>query len=100
MASAGDRRARNIRDLLGILCAVKEVGASVRSITKPMVEITSQCAEVIIAALGIAAGWERTKRTAAGRVQTKARSVKFGRRAASTPQQQAEALQRLATGDT
>ena len=59
MASAGDRRARNIRDLLSIQCAVKEVGASVRSITKPIVETTSQCAEIIIAALGIAARWER-----------------------------------------
>src|SRR3546814_20161842 len=40
-----------------------------------------------------------TERTAAGRVQAKARGVKFGRRAALTPHQQAEALQRLAAGD-
>ena len=56
-----------------------------------------------IHAVGIAASYERhriTERTAAGRVQAKARGVKFGRRAALTPHQQAEALQRLAAGDT
>lgn len=41
-----------------------------------------------------------TERTTAGRVQAKARGVKFGRRAAFTPHQQAEALQRLAARDT
>src|SRR3546814_17879622 len=68
-----------------------------------MVDTTSQFAEVVIAVLGIAASWERQRiveRTAAGRDQAKARGVKFGRRAALTPHQQAEALQRLARGDT
>src|SRR3546814_12454743 len=53
--------------------------------------------------LGIAASYERqriTARTAAGRVQAKARGVEFGRRAALTPHQQAEELHRLAPGDT
>lgn len=66
-------------------------------------DTTSQFAEVVIAVLGIAASYERqriTERTAAGRVQAKARGVKFGRRAALTPHQQDEALQRLAKGDT
>ena len=39
--------------------------------------------------------WEReriTERTAAGRIQARARGVKFGRRTALTPHQQAEAL--------
>lgn len=68
-----------------------------------MVDTTSQFADVIIAVLGIVASWERQRiveRTAAGRDQAKARGVKFGRRAALTPHQQAEALQRLARGDT
>ncbi|WP_140419317.1 helix-turn-helix domain-containing protein, partial [Sphingobium sp. Z007] len=59
--------------------------------------------QVIIAVLGIAASWEReriTERTAAGRVQARARGVKFGRKAALTPHQQSEALERLAAGDT
>lgn len=103
MVTATDRLARNTRDLLNILHAVKEAGAGFRSIAEPMVDTTSQFAEVIIAVLGVAASYERhriTERTAAGRVQAKARGVKFGRRAALTPHQQSEALQRLAAGDT
>ena len=103
MVTATDRLARNTRDLLNILYAVKEAGAGFRSIAEPMVDTTSQFAEVIIAVLGIVASWERqriTERTAAGRVQAKARGVKFGRRAALTQHQQTEALQRLAAGDT
>ena len=103
MVTATDRLARNTRDLLNILYAVKEAGAGFRSIAEPMVDTTSQFAEVIIAVLGVAASYERhriTERTAAGRVQAKARGVKFGRRAALTPHQQTEALQRLAAGDT
>ena len=38
--------------------------------------------------------------TTAGRVQAKARGVKFGRRTVLTPYQQAEALQPLEGGDT
>ncbi len=66
-------------------------------------DTTSQFADVIIAVLGVAASYERhriTERTAAGRVQAKARGVKFGQRAALTPHQQTKALQRLAAGDT
>lgn len=103
MVTSTDRLARNTRDLLNILHAVKEAGAGFRSIAEPMVDTTSQFADVIIAVLGVAASYERhriTERTTAGRVQAKARGVKFGRRAALTPHQQAEALQRLAAGDT
>ncbi len=103
MVTSTDRLARNTRDLLNILHAVKEAGAGFRSIAEPMVDTTSQFADVIIAVLGVAASYERhriTERTAAGRVQAKARGVKFGRRASLTPHQQSEALQRLAAGDT
>ncbi len=101
MVTSTDRLARNTRDLLNILHAVKEAGAGFCSIAEPMVDTTSQFAEVIIAALGVAASHERhriTERT--DRVQAKARGVKLGRRAALTPYQEAEALQRLAAGDT
>lgn len=103
MVTATDRLARNTRDLLNILHAVKEAGAGFRSIAEPMVDTTSQFAEVIIAVLGIVASWERariTERTSVGRVQAKARGVKFGRRAALTPHQQEQALRRFAAGDT
>ena len=103
MVTATDRLARNTRDLLNILHAVKEAGAGFRSIAEPMVDTTSQFAEVVIAVLGIVASWERqriTERTGAGRAQAKARGVRFGRRPALTPHQQSEALQWLAAGDT
>ena len=70
MVTSTDRLARNTRDLLNILHAVKEAGAGFRSIAEPMVDTTSQFAEVVIAVLGIAASYERqriTERTAAGR---------------------------------
>ena len=55
MVTSTDRLARNTRDLLNILHAVKEAGAGFRSIAEPMVDTTSQFAEVIIAVLGVAA---------------------------------------------
>ena len=95
--------ARNTRDLLNILHAVKEAGAGFRSIAEPMLDTTSQLAEVVIAVLGVAASWERQRiaeRTGAGRAQAKARGVKFGRKSALTPHQQAEARRKLDAGDT
>ena len=65
----------------GLAYAVKEAGAGFRSIAEPMVDTTSQFADVIIAVLGVAASYKRhriTERTAAGRVQAKARGVKLG----------------------
>jgi len=79
MVTATDRLARNTRDLLNILHAVKEAGAGFRSIAEPMVDTTSQFAEVVIAVLGVAASWERQRiveRTSAGRAQAKARGVR------------------------
>ncbi|WP_140419318.1 recombinase family protein, partial [Sphingobium sp. Z007] len=46
MVTATDRLARNTRDLLNILHAVKEAGAGFRSLAEPMVDTTSQFAEV------------------------------------------------------
>jgi len=103
MVTATDRLARNTRDLLNTLHMVKEAGAGFRSIAEPMLDTTSQLAEVVIAVLGVAASWERQRiieRTTAGRAQARARGVKFGRKTALTPHQQAEALERLAAGDT
>ena len=57
----------------------------------------------LAAVLGVAASWERQRiaeRTGVGRAQAKARGVKFGRKSALTPHQQAEALRKLDAGDT
>lgn len=61
MVTATDQLARNTRDLLNILHAVKEAGAGFRSLAEPMVDTTSQFVEVIIAVLWIAASWERER---------------------------------------
>src|SRR3546814_14347390 len=103
MVTATDRLARNTRDLLNILHAVKEAGAGFRSIAEPMVDTTSQFAEAVIAVLGIAASYERprtTARTAAGRVQAKARRGTFGRRPDPPLLQTATGLTRLAPPET
>lgn len=99
---AVDRLARDTRDLLNILHDVKQAGAGFRSLNEPIVDTTSELADVVIAVLGIAAKWERARlleRTAAGQAHAKAQGVKFGRKQALTPHQQREALSRLVAGE-
>lgn len=99
---AVDRLARDTRDLLNILHDVKQAGAGFRSLTEPLVDTTSELADVVIAVLGIAAKWERARlleRTAAGRAHAKAQGVKFGRKQRLTGHQQQEALARLSAGE-
>lgn len=103
MVTAVDRLARDTRDLLNILHDVRQVGAGFRSLSEPLVDTTSELAEVVVAVLGIAARWERSRiveRTAVGRAQAKAQGVRFGRRAKLTPHQQREAIARLYEGET
>ncbi len=103
VVTAIDRLARDTRDLLNILHEVKLSEAGFRSIAEPLVDTSSELAEVVIAVLGIAAKWERSRiiaRTTAGRVQAKAAGVKFGRKPTLTPHQMREATQRVANGET
>ena len=98
-----DRLARDTRDLLNILYDVKTAGAGFRSIAEPLVDTTSELADVVIAVLGIAAKYERGRiieRTSVGRTQAQARGVKFGRKGLLTPVQEREAVQRMRAGDT
>lgn len=99
---AVDRLARDTRDLLNILHEVKEAKAGFRSLNEPIVDTTSELADVVLAVLGIAAKWERARmieRTAAGRAQAVARGVKLGRKPKLTPLQQREIKARLAQGE-
>ncbi|MCQ9147723.1 recombinase family protein [Ochrobactrum sp. BTU2] len=57
IVAAVDRLARDTRDLLNILHELRTVGAGFRSLAEPLVDTTSEMAEVIIAVLGIAAKW-------------------------------------------
>ncbi|MCF1505980.1 recombinase family protein [Afifella sp. H1R] len=102
MVAAVDRLARDTRDLLNILHEVREAGAGFRSLAEPIVDTTSELADIVIAVLGIAAKWERGRireRTAAGRARAREQGVKFGRKPKLTPHQQREALERILAGE-
>jgi DNA invertase Pin-like site-specific DNA recombinase len=95
--AAVDRLSRDTTDLLVIARDMREAGAGRRSIAEPVVDTTSDFADVVLAMLGVAAKLERRRikeRTARGRADVKAKGVKFGRRPKLTPHQQREAIQR------
>ena len=72
-------------------------GSRPRSIAEPVVDTTSDFAELVLAMLGVAAKLERRRikeRTARGRADAKAKGVKFGRPAKLTSHQKREAIQR------
>jgi DNA invertase Pin-like site-specific DNA recombinase len=71
--------------------------AGLRSLAEPVVDTTSDFAELVLAMLGVAAKLERRRikeRTARGRADAKANGVKFGRKPKLTPHQQREAIKR------
>jgi DNA invertase Pin-like site-specific DNA recombinase len=100
---AVDRLSRDTTDLLVIAREMRRAGAGIRSLAEPFLDTTSDFAEIIFAILGVAAKLERRRileRTARGRADAKAKSVKFGRKPILTPHQQREARARRAKGET
>ncbi len=98
-----DRLSRDPTNLMVIARAMQRAGAGLRSLTEPVVDTTSDFAELVLAMLGVAAKLERRRileRTARGRADAKANGVKFGRKANPSPHQQNEARQRIAAGET
>ncbi len=94
---AVDRLSRDTTDLLVIARDLQKAGAGLRSIAEPVVDTTSDFAEVVLAMLGVAAKLERRRikeRTARGRANAKAKGVKFGRKPKLTPHQMKEAIKR------
>jgi DNA invertase Pin-like site-specific DNA recombinase len=94
---AVDRLSRDTTDLLVIARDLQKAGAGLRSLAEPVVDTTSDFAEVVLAILGVAAKLERrriTERTARGRADAKAKGVKFGRKPKLTTHQQREAIKR------
>ena len=88
--AAVDRLSRDTTDLL------QKTGAGLRSLAEPVVDTTSDFAELVLAMLGVAAKLERRRikeRTARGRADAKANGVKFGRKPKLTPQKR-EAIKR------
>ena len=100
---AVDRLSRDTTDLLVIARHLQRAGAGIRSLAGPLLDTTSDFAEIIFALLGVAAKLQRRRileRTARGRADAKEKGVKFGRRPTLTPHQQKEARQRIASGET
>jgi DNA invertase Pin-like site-specific DNA recombinase len=90
-------------DLLVIARDMQKAGAGIKSLAEPLLDTTSDFAEIIFAVLGVAAKLERRgilERTAIGRAEAKERAVKFGRKPSLTPHQQKKARARVAKGET
>jgi DNA invertase Pin-like site-specific DNA recombinase len=100
--SAVDHLSRDTTDLLVIALDMQRAGAGLRSIAEPVVDTTSDFAELVLAMLGVAAKLERRRimeRTSRGRADAKAKDVKFGRKPILTPHQQKEARKRVDAGE-
>jgi DNA invertase Pin-like site-specific DNA recombinase len=80
----------------------KTAGAGLRSLAEPVVDTTSDFAELVLAMLGVAAKLERRRikeRTARGRADAEANGVKFGRKPKLTSHQKKEAIKRHDHGE-
>jgi DNA invertase Pin-like site-specific DNA recombinase len=100
---AVDRLSRDTTDLLVIARDMQRAGAGLRSLAEPVVDTTSDFAELVLAMLGVAAKLERRRiieRTARGRADAKAKGVVFGRKPKLTPHQMREARARIEAGES
>jgi DNA invertase Pin-like site-specific DNA recombinase len=99
---AVDRLARDPTDLLVLARDLQRAGVGLRSIAEPIIDTTSDFAEIVLAVLGVSAKLERRRildRTTRGHAAAKARGVKFGRKPKLTPHQRTEALARREKGE-
>ena len=98
-----DRLARSTFDLFAIVKRIVEAGGQFRSVAEPWANTGTSTGRLIIAVLGGLADVERDlirTRTAEGRSRAKARGQHMGRSSKLTLQQQGEARQRRAEGET
>ena len=94
--AAVDRPSRDTTDLLVTARALQKAGAGLCSIAEPVVDTTSDFADLVLA-LGVAAKLERrriTERTTRGRVDATAKGVRFGRKPKLPQHQKHEAIKR------
>jgi DNA invertase Pin-like site-specific DNA recombinase len=99
---AVDRLSRDTTDLLVIARDLQKAGTGLRSLAEPVVDTTSDFAELVLAMLGVAAKLERRRikeRTALARTNAKLRGVKFGRKPKLTEHQRREAIKRRDKGE-
>jgi DNA invertase Pin-like site-specific DNA recombinase len=97
---AVDCLSRDTTDLQVIARDMQRAGAGLRSLAEPVVDTTSDFAEMVLAMLGVAArlGRRRIKERAA-RGRADAKGVQFGRKPKLTPHRQREARERVAAGE-
>ena len=99
---AVDRLSRDTTDLLVIAREVQRAGTGLRSIAEPVVDTTSDFAELVPTMPGVAAKLERRRimeRTARGRADVKAKSVQLGYKPILTPYQQKGTRARIEAGE-
>jgi DNA invertase Pin-like site-specific DNA recombinase len=98
-----DRLARSQRDLLNMLAEFAAKGTGFRSLRDAWADTTTMHGRLMVNILGGLAEFEReliVERTTEGRMRAKERGQHMGRPPKLTPQQQAEARQRLKKGAT
>lgn len=96
-----DRATRSMLDGIAIMTRVYRMGALVKLLDRPYLDLTTPIGKGILALLSALAEDERNRivdRAAQGRKIAKAKGKSLGRRPTLTPDQQAEALTALATG--
>lgn len=106
MAVHSDRLARDPFDMLYIFRHAQEVGARLTLLDEPHIDTANEVASYVVDVhaflSGLSAKLHRLsilRNTSDGRARAKARGVKFGRKPKLSPQQQREALARLAAGE-
>jgi DNA invertase Pin-like site-specific DNA recombinase len=98
-----DRLARSTRELLNLIAAIAEAGASLRSLGDPLFDTSNAQGRLLVAVLGAVAEFERElirERTGEGRKRAKAAGVRFGRPRVLSPFQQEEATKRKRNGES
>ena len=98
-----DRLARSSRDLLNIVHAIGDAGASFRSIKDTWADTSTPHGKLMMTVLAGLAEFERSlivERTSEGRDRAMADGVKFGRPPKLTHHQRLEAVKRRDAGET
>ena len=98
-----DRATRSMLDGIAIMTRVYQMGALVKVLDRPYLDLTTPIGKGILALLSALAEDERYRivsRAAEGRRLAKAKGKSLGRRPTLNPEQRAEALNALATGES
>ena len=97
-----DRLSRDTADLLTIARDLKAAGVALRSLAEPLIDTSSEFADIVLAVLGLAAKLEHKRireRTAIGRAAAKAAGKRLGRAPKMNLDQIREAIKRRDAGN-